>query len=212
MKLVLLGAPGAGKGTQAKVISDAMSIPTISTGNILREAVSAGTVMGQLAKEHIERGQLVPDDVVIGIIKERLKESDCAAGFIFDGFPRTIPQAEALFKLGINLDKVISLEVEDEKIVRRMSGRRICPSCGNSYHIEYNRPSVEGKCDNCGDKLIIRTDDTPETVLQRLEIYHKQTEPLKSFYKDKGILVMIDGSKNVTEISELILSVLRQNL
>ncbi|MBR6634925.1 MAG: adenylate kinase, partial [Clostridia bacterium] len=165
MKLILLGAPGAGKGTQAEVISEKLAIPAVSTGNIIREALANGTEMGLKAKSFIDAGQLVPDDVVIGIIKERLAKDDCANGFILDGFPRTIPQAEALDTMGVTIDRVISIEVEDEKIVRRMSGRRVCKACGSSYHLEYKKPAQDGVCNACGGELVQRKDDHPDTVL-----------------------------------------------
>ena len=208
MKLIFLGAPGAGKGTQAEVISEKLSIPTISTGNIIRAALKNGTEMGLKAKEFIEAGKLVPDDVVIGIIKERLAESDCVNGFILDGFPRTIPQAEALDTMGIIIDKVVDIEVPDEDVVNRMSGRRTCKACGNSYHIQ-NKPSkVEGVCDSCGGELTIRKDDAPETVLDRLNVYHEQTEPLKDYYEKCGKLRIVEGTKPITEITAEILKVL----
>ena len=181
MRLILLGAPGAGKGTQAEVISTKLAIPAVSTGNIIREALANGTEMGLKAKSFIDAGQLVPDDVVIGIIKERLAKDDCAAGFILDGFPRTIPQAEALDAMGVIIDRVISIEVADENIVRRMSGRRVCKACGSSYHLEYKKPAVDGVCNACGGELVQRKDDHPDTVLDRLHVYHEQTEPLKDY-------------------------------
>ena len=179
MNLILLGAPGAGKGTQAEVICDKLGVPTISTGNIIREALSKGTEMGIKAKSFIDAGQLVPDEVVIGIIKERLAKDDCKNGFILDGFPRTIPQAEALDAMGVVIDKVIDIEVPDDKIVQRLSGRRVCADCGASYHLEYKKPEKEGICNVCGGKLVQRKDDHPDTVLDRLKVYHEQTEPLK---------------------------------
>ncbi len=172
MKLILLGAPGAGKGTQAEIISDHLQIPTISTGNIIREALKSGTEMGLKAKSYMDAGQLVPDEVVIGIIQDRLAEADCQNGFILDGFPRTIPQAEALDRMGIVIDRVIDIEVADETIARRVSGRRVCPGCGSTYHIDYKQPKVEGVCDRCGDTLVQRKDDMPETVQDRLKVYH----------------------------------------
>ena len=164
MKLILLGAPGAGKGTQAEIISETLRIPTISTGNIIREALKSGTELGRKAKGYMDSGQLVPDDIVIGIIRDRLAQPDCADGFILDGFPRTIPQAEALDRMGVAIDRVIEIEVADDTIARRVSGRRICPSCGSSYHVDYKRPTVEGICDRCGDTLVQRQDDRPDTV------------------------------------------------
>ena len=210
MKLILLGAPGAGKGTQAEIISEKLSIPTISTGNIIRAALKNGTEMGLKAKEFIDAGQLVPDDVVIGIIKERLSEDDCNNGFILDGFPRTIPQAEALDEMGIEIDKVIDIEVPDEKIVLRMSGRRVCPACGNSYHLLYKKPKKDGICNACGAELIIRADDHPNTVKERLDVYHSQTEPLKDFYEKKGKLFIVEGQEEVADTSALVLKALEE--
>ena len=201
MKIIFLGAPGAGKGTQAEIISVRLGIPTVSTGAIIREALKTGTEMGIKAKKFIEAGELVPDDVVIGIIKERLAKSDCQNGFILDGFPRTVPQAEALDKMGIEPDAVISIEVPDDKIVERMSGRRVCAACGRTYHTVYN-PSVDGvKCDECGAELTVRGDDAPEVVLSRLEVYHNTTEPLKDYYLKGGKLKLVDGVGSVDEIS-----------
>lgn len=208
MKLILLGAPGAGKGTQAEVICKALNIPAISTGNIIREALAQGTEMGLKAKSFMDAGQLVPDDVVIGIIKERLAKDDCANGFILDGFPRTIPQAEALDAMGVIIDKVIDIEVPDEKIAARMSGRRVCKDCGSSYHLEYKAPKAEGVCDACEGELIQRKDDAPETVLDRLAVYHKQTEPLKDFYSKKGILRIVEGQEEIADTSALTLKAL----
>ncbi len=208
MKLIFLGAPGAGKGTQAEIIAAKLNIPTISTGNIIREALANGTDMGLKAKAFIEAGKLVPDEVVIGIIKDRLAADDCNGGFILDGFPRTIPQAEALDKMGIIIDKVVDIDVPDENIVNRMSGRRVCKACGSSYHIENKKPKVEGVCDNCGGELQIRKDDAPETVLDRLNVYHEQTEPLKDYYAKCGKLRSVEGTAPITEITESILKVL----
>ena len=208
MKLIFLGAPGAGKGTQAEIIAGKLNIPTISTGNIIREALANGTEMGLKAKSFIEAGKLVPDDVVIGIIKERLADEDCNNGFILDGFPRTIPQAEALDNMGIIIDKVVDIDVPDENIVNRMSGRRVCKACGSSYHIENKKPKVEGVCDACGGELQIRKDDAPETVLDRLNVYHEQTEPLKDFDATCGKLRSVEGTAPITEITEAILKVL----
>ena len=208
MKLIFLGAPGAGKGTQAEIIAGKLNIPTISTGNIIREALANGTEMGLKAKAFIEAGKLVPDDVVIGIIKERLADEDCNNGFILDGFPRTIPQAEALDNMGIIIDKVVDIDVPDENIVNRMSGRRVCKACGSSYHIENKKPKVEGVCDACGGELQIRKDDAPETVLDRLNVYHEQTEPLKDFYAKCGKLRSVEGTAPITEITAAILKVL----
>ena len=208
MKLIFLGAPGAGKGTQAEIIAGKLNIPTISTGNIIREALANGTEMGLKAKSFIEAGKLVPDDVVIGIIKERLADEDCNNGFILDGFPRTIPQAEALDNMGIIIDKVVDIDVPDENIVNRMSGRRVCKACGSSYHIENKKPKVEGVCDACGGELQIRKDDAPETVLDRLNVYHEQTEPLKDYYAKCGQLRSVEGTAPITELTAAILKVL----
>ena len=208
MKLIFLGAPGAGKGTQAEIIAAELKIPTISTGNIIREALANGTEMGLKAKSFIEAGKLVPDDVVIGIIKDRLAADDCKGGFILDGFPRTIPQAEALDKMGVIIDKVVDIDVPDENIVNRMSGRRVCKACGSSYHIENKKPKVEGVCDACGGELQIRKDDAPETVLDRLNVYHEQTEPLKDYYANCGKLRSVEGTASIKEITASILKVL----
>ncbi len=208
MKLILLGAPGAGKGTQAEIICQAKNIPTISTGNILREALKNGTEMGLKAKSYMESGQLVPDDILIGIIKDRIKEPDCKNGFILDGFPRTIPQAEALDAMGAGIDAVLDIEVADEDIVTRMSGRRVCEKCGSSYHVLYKQPKVEGKCDNCGGTLIQRKDDHPDTVKERLEVYHSQTEPLKEFYSKQGKLLVVHGQEKVEDTTRLTLEAL----
>lgn len=208
MKLILLGAPGAGKGTQAEVICNKFSIPAISTGNIIREALKNGTEMGLKAKSYMDEGKLVPDEVVIGIIKDRLAQPDCEGGFILDGFPRTIPQAEALDRMGIDIDRVIDIEVADETITRRVSGRRVCPSCGASYHVDYKRPTVEDICDKCGDTLVQRKDDQPETVRERLHVYHEQTEPLKSFYAAKNKLYVVEGQEEVADTTRLTLAAL----
>ena len=205
MKLILLGAPGAGKGTQAEIISEKYNIPTISTGNIIRAALKNGTEMGLKAKAYIDSGRLVPDDVVIGIIKERLADDDCQNGFILDGFPRTIPQAEALDQMGIIIDAALSIEVSDREIVKRMSGRRVCEKCGASYHTEFKKPTKEGVCDACGGALVIRKDDEPDTVLDRLDIYHKQTEPLKSYYDAQGKLITAQGQPKVEDTTKLVL-------
>ena len=201
MKIIFLGAPGAGKGTQAEIIASRLGIPTVSTGAIIREALKSGSEMGLKAKKFIEAGELVPDDVVIGIIKERLAKSDCQNGFILDGFPRTVPQAEALECMGVSLDRVVSIEVPDDVIVERMSGRRVCAKCGATYHTVYN-PSLDGvNCDKCKEELTIRRDDAPEVVLSRLEVYHSTTEPLKDFYSNRGMLKLVDGVGSVEEIS-----------
>ena len=208
MNLILLGAPGAGKGTQAEVICDKLGVPTISTGNIIREALSKGTEMGIKAKSFIDAGQLVPDEVVIGIIKERLAKDDCKNGFILDGFPRTIPQAEALDAMGVVIDKVIDIEVPDDKIVQRRSGRRVCADCGASYHLEYKKPEKEGICNVCGGKLVQRKDDHPDTVLDRLKVYHEQTEPLKDYYSKAGLLKVVEGQEEVAATTALTLKAL----
>lgn len=210
MNLILLGAPGAGKGTQAEVICSHLSIPAISTGNIIREALSNQTELGLKAKKYLDEGALVPDDVVIDIIKERLLEDDCKNGFILDGFPRTVAQAEALDQMNVNIDKVIDIEVADKEICERLSGRRICKNCSASYHIIY-KPSADGKnCDKCGGELVCRKDDHPETVLERLRVYHEQTEPLISFYKSRGKLVVIEGQEKVEDTSKLTLAALEE--
>jgi adenylate kinase len=208
MNLILLGAPGAGKGTQAEVISDALNIPQISTGNILREAVKNGTEYGLKAKAAMESGSLVSDDVVIGILKDRIAEDDCKNGFILDGFPRTVPQAEALDSMGVQIDKVVEIYVADETIQQRLSGRRVCLKCGATYHLEYKKPSKDGVCDSCGAELIIRKDDKPETVLDRLNVYHSQTEPLKDYYKNCGKLKIVEGQEEVADTTALVLKAL----
>ena len=208
MKLILLGAPGAGKGTQADILKVKLNVPTISTGNILRAAVKNGTPTGLKAKEYMDAGKLVPDEVIIGIINERLQEPDCANGFILDGVPRTIAQAEALEKAGIKFDDVISIEISDEVIMERMSGRRVCESCGASYHLVAVPPKQEGICDKCGGKLVQRKDDAPETVKARLEVYHRETEPLKAFYAQRGLLKSVENQPSVAETSQVILHAL----
>lgn len=208
MNLILLGAPGAGKGTQAEKITEKYGIPVISTGNMIREAVKKGTEMGLKAKSLIEAGKLVADEVVIGIVKERLAQDDCKDGFILDGFPRTIPQAEALDQMDVNLDKVISIEVADEKIVARMSGRRVCLDCGATYHLEYKKPKTDGVCDNCGNEVVLRKDDAPETVLARLDLYHQETEPLKDYYKKQGKLYEVEGQEEIADTTALVFKAL----
>ena len=208
MKLILLGAPGAGKGTQAEIISKKLHIPTISTGNILREAIKNGTEIGLKAKRFMDNGKLVPDDVIIGIVKERVSRDDCANGFILDGVPRTIPQAEALEQQGVHFDRVVSIEIEDSVIEARMTGRRVCGTCGASFHITANPPKVEGVCDLCGKELIVRKDDTPETVKNRLKVYHEQTEPLKDFYEKLGVLKLVDGNQPIEAATGDILAAL----
>lgn len=208
MKLILLGAPGAGKGTQAEKISEKYGIPAVSTGEILRNAMSSGTELGKAARSYMDAGHLAPDDVVIGIIKEYLKKDVCKNGFILDGFPRSIPQAEALDKMGVEIDAVISIEVADDKIVERMGGRRVCSGCGASYHTIHKPPVKEGVCDRCGKALITRKDDDPETVKERLQIYHDQTEPLKGYYASKGILKEVSGQDEIDATTALTFNVL----
>ena len=209
MNLILLGAPGAGKGTQAEILCDRLNIPTISTGNMIREAMKSGTEMGLKAKEYAENDKLVPDEVVIGIVDERLRMDDCKNGFILDGFPRTIPQAEALDRMGITIDRVVDINVPDEVITRRVSGRRACLDCGSTYHIETKKPQVEGICDRCGSTLVQRKDDLPETVLERLHVYHAQTEPLRDYYAAAGKLLVVDGQQGIQEIAEQTLELLK---
>ena len=207
MNLILMGAPGAGKGTQAEKISAKWGIPAISTGDILRAAIKAGTELGNTAKAYIDDGKLVPDEIVIGIIKEYLTSDAAANGFILDGFPRSIPQAEALDGMGVKIDAVLSIEVADDKIVERMSGRRVC-TCGASYHTVYKPSQKSGICDKCGAELYIRKDDAPETVLNRLNTYHEQTEPLKAFYAKKGILITVEGQEEVADTTALVFKAL----
>ena len=204
MNLILMGAPGAGKGTQAERISEKWNIPTISTGDMLRAAIREGNELGKIAKSFIDDGKLVPDEVVIGIIKDYLSSEKCKNGFILDGFPRTISQAEALEEMGVKIDAVLNIEVDDEVIVTRMSGRRMCSGCGASYHIEYNPSITDGVCDKCGKSLYIRDDDAPQTVKKRLETYHNQTEPLKAFYAEREMLVEVNGQGKVDEITRLV--------
>ena len=208
MKLILLGAPGAGKGTQADILCKELDIPTISTGNILRAAIKNGTPTGMKAKAFMDEGKLVPDDVIIGIITERVAEEDCKNGYILDGVPRTIAQAEALEKAGIVFDDVVSIEISDEVIMELMSGRRVCEHCGASYHLVAVPPKQEGICDKCGGKLVQRKDDAPETVKARLEVYHKETEPLKAFYAQRGLLKSVENQATVAETSQVILRAL----
>ena len=208
MKLILLGAPGAGKGTQAEVLSRMCNIPTISTGNILRAAMKNGTPVGLKAKEYVDSGKLVPDDVIIGIVRERLAEDDCKNGYILDGMPRTIPQAQALEDVGISIDVALAIEITDEEIVERLSGRRTCKECNASFHIVTNPPKTQGICDNCGGELIIRKDDAPATVLDRLAVYHKETEPLKEFYEKRGKLKTIDNQTTVEETTKAVVKAL----
>ena len=208
MKLILLGPPGAGKGTQAEILNKKLGIPTISTGNILRAAVKNGTPIGLKAKEYMDAGKLVPDEVIIGVISERLAEADCQNGFILDGVPRTIPQAEALEKAGISFDAVVSIEISDEEIVERMAGRRVCTACGAPYHVKNMPPKVEGVCDACGGKLEARADDKPEVVRDRLQVYHKETAPLKDFYAARNLLKTVDNQPTVAETTTAILNAL----
>lgn len=208
MNLILLGAPGAGKGTQAEVISAKLGIPKISTGNILREAVKNGTECGLKAKSYMESGALVPDEVVIGILKDRIAEDDCKNGFILDGFPRTVPQAEALEAMGVNIDKVLSIDVPDADIQARISGRRVCEKCGASYHVDFKPTKVDGVCDKCGGNAVQRKDDAPETVIERLKTYHVQTAPLADFYAAKGKLTRVKGLDGVEATSKVVLEAL----
>ena len=208
MKLILLGAPGAGKGTQAEILSKELQIPTISTGNILRAAIKNGTPTGLKAKSFMDAGKLVPDEVIIVIITERLAEEDCKNGYILDGVPRTIAQAEALEQAGIQFDAVVSIEISDEAIMQRMSGRRVCEDCGASYHLVAVPPKQEGVCDKCGGKLVQRKDDAPETVKARLEVYHNETEPLKDFYESRGVLKPVENASSVEATTRAILRVL----
>ena len=208
MNLILMGAPGAGKGTQAAKISEKYQIPAIATGDILRAERKAGTALGNEAQAYIEAGQLVPDSVVIGIIKKYMVENNCENGFLLDGFPRSIPQAEALETMGIHIDAVLSIEVPDQKIIERMSGRRVC-SCGSSYHVVYNPPIKEDVCDRCGEALYIRADDAAETVKKRLETFHRETEPLKAFYAERGLLLTVEGQEEVADTTALVFQTLK---
>jgi adenylate kinase len=208
MRLILLGAPGAGKGTQAEILSAKLHIPSISTGNILREAIRTGTETGLKAKSFMDNGKLVPDEVVVDIVRERLAEADCAAGYILDGMPRTIPQAQALLHQGVMIDRVISIEIPDEVIEPRMTGRRVCTKCGASYHIMTNPPKIEGICNGCGGELMIRKDDKPETVHHRLEIFHSETEALKGFYEDLGLLRSVNGNQPIEDVNRDIMAAL----
>ena len=208
MKIIFLGAPGAGKGTQAELVSAKLGIPTISTGVILREAIKNQTPLGVTAQSYIEKGQLVPDELVIDILSARLSQSDCANGYILDGFPRTIAQAEALDAMNVTIDKVINICVPDEKIVERLAGRRSCSNCGATYHVVYN-PSVDGvHCTACGKELTVRSDDKPETILSRLEVYHKQTTPLEEFYRNRGILCDVEGQEELSDTIALTMKAL----
>lgn len=209
MNLILLGAPGAGKGTQAEVISKELNIPTISTGNMLRAAVKAGTEYGMKAKAAMDAGDLVSDDIVIGILKDRINEPDAQNGFILDGFPRTVPQAEALDAMGVKIDKVVEIFVPDETIKQRVSGRRVCLDCGATYHVDFKPSKTEGVCDVCGKELVIRKDDHPETVISRLKTYHEQTAPLKGYYEAQGKLVTVEGQEELADTSRLTLAAVK---
>lgn len=208
MKLIMLGAPGAGKGTQAAILSEKLGIPTISTGNILRAAVKNGTPVGLQAKSFMDAGKLVPDEVIIGIVAERLTEADCQNGYILDGVPRTIAQAEALEKAGIVFDNVLSIEISDEEIITRMGGRRACTACGATYHVVSAPSKVESKCDKCGAGLVLRDDDKPETVKNRLAVYHQETEPLKDFYAQRGVLRTVDNQPTIEATTKVVLEAL----
>ncbi len=210
MKLILLGAPGAGKGTQAEIIAERLSVPIISTGNILKEAIRSETELGMQAKGYMDCGKLVPDNLIMGIVKARLEKEDCADGFILDGVPRTVAQADALEELGVRIDKVISIEVPDNMIVSRIAGRRTCPKCGASYHIVHKQPAVEGICDRCGEPLIVRSDDEEATVVTRLRVYHETTEQLKEYYRSKGKLRIVNGEGDVADTTRAILAALEE--
>lgn len=215
MKIIMLGAPGAGKGTQAKRLAEKFSIPHISTGDIFRANIKNNTELGKKAKEYMDQGLLVPDELTCSLVVDRIVRDDCANGYILDGFPRTIPQAqaldEALNKMGSNMDFAVDVDVPDEAIVSRMSGRRACVGCGATYHVEFNPPKTEGICDACGEALILREDDKPETVQKRLDVYHSQTQPLIDYYNGKGILRTVDGTKPMDQVFEDILNVLGEN-
>ncbi len=208
MRIIMLGAPGAGKGTQAKKVAEAYGIPHISTGDIFRANIKGGTELGKKAKSYMDAGKLVPDELVCDLVADRIAQDDCKEGFILDGFPRTIPQAEALEeavkKLGTKMDYAVDVDVPDEAIIARMSGRRACVGCGATYHVEYNPPKVEGVCDHCGEALILRDDDKPETVKTRLDVYHKETQPLIDFYAAREILVTVDGTQPMDQVFEAI--------
>ena len=212
MKIIMLGAPGAGKGTQAKRIAKKYNIPHISTGDIFRANIKEGTELGNKAKEYMDKGELVPDDITIGMLLDRIHKADCKDGFVLDGFPRTIPQAksltQALSKLNESIDYAINIDVPDESIITRMGGRRACLSCGSTYHIKYSAPKKENICDNCGSELVIRDDDKPETVKKRLDVYHKQTQPLIDYYDSEKILASVDGTKDMEEVFLDIIAVL----
>ena len=209
MKLILLGAPGAGKGTQAEVLCQKLGIPTISTGNMLRTAIQEGTPVGLQAKSFMDAGKLVPDEVIIQIVAQRIAQPDCAAGFILDGVPRTIAQAEALDAAGVRFDRVLSLEITDQEIEERMSGRQVCSKCGASFHIHARPTKAEGGCDNCGGPVVQRDDDKPETVRHRLEVYHQQTEPLKGYYQAKGLLTLVENRPTIEATTQAIMEALQ---
>ena len=212
MKIIMLGAPGAGKGTQAKMIAEKYSIPHVSTGDIFRANIKNGTDLGKQAKEYMDAGKLVPDELTVKILLDRVAQDDCKNGYVLDGFPRTIPQAEvledALNKLGDKIDFAVNVDVPDENIVRRMSGRRACLKCGATYHIEHIPPKQEGICDTCGSELVLRDDDKPETVLNRLKVYHDQTQPLIDFYTERNVLKTVDGTRDMKDVFADIISIL----
>lgn len=210
MNLILLAAPGAGKGTQAELLCEKFGIPTVSTGAMLRKNIADGTQLGKMAEKYINDGKLVPDDVIIGLVQNRIAEDDCKNGFILDGFPRTIAQAEALSSSDVKIDKVLNIEVPDEKIIERLAGRLECESCGTTYHKEHRPPKVEGKCDRCGGNLRVRDDDKPETVKQRLKTYHTQTKPLVDYYREKGMLRVVSGREKIEDTHEAVLSALEK--
>ena len=212
MNLILLGAPGAGTGTQAELLMEKLSIPGISTGNMLREAMRNGTPVGEKAKYYMDNGLLVPDEVIMDIVAERVAKPDCENGFILDGVPRTLAQAEALLQRGVRIDHVVSIEIDDAVIEGRMTGRRVCAKCGASYHIVANAPKVEGICDHCGSELMIRKDDAPETVRRRLEVYHEQTEVLKDFYAKLGLLRLVEGNQTIEGANKDILVAIGANV
>ncbi len=208
MRLTIMGPPGGGKGTQAEILSEKLSIPHISTGAIIRNAIREKTQLGIVAEGYIEKGQLVPDELVIDMVSHRVSEQDCENGYILDGFPRTVPQAEAMDEIGIKLDAALNLAVADEVIVKRLAGRRECKECAAPYHIDFNPPKVDGVCDKCGGALITRADDVPETIRQRLDVYHQQTEPLKGFYNENGLLITVKGRETIEETTQAVLEVL----
>lgn len=212
MKVILLGAPGAGKGTQAEVISERWNIPQISTGNIIREELRSGSELGEKTRYYMDNGLLVPDDIVIEIVNERISKPDCANGYILDGFPRTIAQAEALDEMGITIDHVVDIKVEDDVIVERLSGRRVCENCAAPYHLVDKKPNIQGKCDKCSGTLIQREDDSVETVKERLRVYHKQTQPLEAFYRDKGNLREIAGEKKISDTTANVFAAIEGSL